>query len=471
MSMIKTIPAGSYDYEQSSPVKVAMAGLRGNDFKAFIKRAGHELAEWVRANPPKNGETYVHSIALGCTEKAGPNRNADGYPEAMLKVAHPTFEKYGRLYYNHVNQNPAKSYGVVKRSWYNEPVGRVELIIAANGTKEAAERNGGLVAEKFLDKLANDEDIPISQSVRIENDECVACGNKARTRREYCDEHKCVKYGGCKKNLGRTFDDGFTMFVQNPNKTNKFFDASDVGDTRGADRTAFVTGKVANNGLIVGGAELAEMLGLKSPVYLHSAETLKAREELTKVAALQEKMKDVIEYVPWSVLTEGKTIPLPHKQATDQERSQFLADTAQIGIVLPPHLWLAVCTGTDSSKCAEFIGDRILSPHKLLNREDALDFIAEAALPDSDLVSAVKLANYVPTVKNFEKIAALSSFTRFDKASIVGLQGDVGDEVEARYLAYQANALARQTDRSKLVLMSNDAVRHNLTQPGCPTAN
>src|SRR5262249_35273910 len=157
---------------------------------------------------------------------------------------------------------------------------RVEVITALNGTKEAAERNEGLIADRELDMLDSGHDIAVSQSVKVSHDVCTGCNHSARNRSEYCTADMC-KYGGCPTHMGRVFDDGFHLFVENPQGL--FFDLSNVSDTRGADRTAFITGKVAAAERTPGGAELAETLGLVPPEHLldpHVREGMRVLEKL-----------------------------------------------------------------------------------------------------------------------------------------------------------------------------------------------
>jgi hypothetical protein len=197
------------------------------------------------------------------------NRNGDGFKEAACRSYHNTFvtkpvTKEGAYWYkNHQNKNPLKSYGIVKASMFNEDMKRIELLVALNGTKEAAERNNGLVAEDEIEKLASGREIPVSMACKIARDQCSGCGNWARTRAEYCDETNC-KYGGLKNNMAKVAEDGHILHADNPHPN--FFDISNV--YRPADRIAYVLGhaKVASHNRVMGGAELAEMWGLAHPL-------------------------------------------------------------------------------------------------------------------------------------------------------------------------------------------------------------
>lgn len=266
--MIKTIPPGSFDFGVPATkfIKSASDGLYGNDLRTFIKRAGAKAADIMSRLSFAKGEVPIHLIAIGATEKYSCNRNFDGFTEDCCRTYHPTFVKHARWYRNHLNKDPKKSYGIVKESFYNEDMHRLELIVALNATKEAAERNGGLVADKEMEKLSNNEDIPCSMSCRIGYDVCSRCGNKARTRDDYCrgtKEGGACPGGGCKNNLGYIDEDGSITYVDNPHPT--WFDISGV--YKPADRIAYVLGRMnkSASNTVIGGAELAEQLGLTLP--------------------------------------------------------------------------------------------------------------------------------------------------------------------------------------------------------------
>lgn len=274
MSMIKVIQPHSQDFSEpvAALIKVSSRGIVGHDKQAFVKRAGAEFVDKVQHIKFAKDEIPVHLIAIGATEDYGPNRNGDGFTRECCGKYHNTFEKFARFYRDHANKNPAKSFGLVKASYYNEPMKRIELICALNGSKEAAERNGGLIADKEMDKLANEQDIPVSMACKIPFDKCSACGNTARTRAEYCDSVENgghCKAGGLKHNIGRVLADGHVLHADNPNPS--FFDISHV--FRPADRIAYVSGKLekAASNAVISGAELAEQLGVTMPFGLDTA--------------------------------------------------------------------------------------------------------------------------------------------------------------------------------------------------------
>jgi hypothetical protein len=282
--MIKIIAPGSqsFDVPTMEMVKVSNSGLRGDDLRSFVKRAGHEFADKLRDVHVAPGEQLVHLIAIGSTEAYGPNRNGDGFKSATCRKHHPTFVKHARWYRNHQNKDEAKSYGIIKLSAFNEAMKRIELLVALNATKEAADRNKGLVADKEIQKIASgSNDWGVSMACRVPFDVCSGCGNKAPSRAQYCKEASC-KYGGCYDNLTKVSADGHILHVDNPDPT--WFDISDV--YRPADRIAYVFGhmKAASAGQNVGGAHLADELGITAPYRLNFDTADDRSMELIKLA-------------------------------------------------------------------------------------------------------------------------------------------------------------------------------------------
>jgi hypothetical protein len=347
MAHIKMIPPGSYSFEeeQSRIIKVSSRGLIGNDLSDFIKRAGYDVARLVRSLEFRPGEVPVHLIAIGSTEKYGPNRNGDGFREAVCRKYHSTFVKHARFYRDHVNKDPAKSYGVVKASLFNEPMSRIELIVALNETEEAAKRNRGLVADKELEKLASGKDIGVSMACRVPYDICSGCGNRARSREEYCDEAMC-KYGGLKHNMGRLCHDGHILHADNTEPI--FFDISHV--YRPADRIAYVLGHVkAASGSPRGGAALAIEAGLSLPPYLYAASELDGPSTGRYLATLGE-LTDLEEAAGTpSVLSLTKFASFRPDQfagfspqlKTASQKGRYLLALTQRGIILPFPLFLS----------------------------------------------------------------------------------------------------------------------------------
>jgi hypothetical protein len=186
-------------------------------------------------------------------------------PVYNLETEEPHHYVANEVVVHNCNKDPQKSYGVVKLSSYNEPMHRIELVVALNGNEEAARRNGGLVATKTLEKLARG-DVGVSMACHVPYDICSVCGNKARSRAEYCkgeDEGGDCPGGGLFNKIATVLDDGTQLFARNT--VVDFFDISDV--PRPADRIAYTAGilKAASQHK-VGGAELAEQMGVAAPL-------------------------------------------------------------------------------------------------------------------------------------------------------------------------------------------------------------
>lgn len=266
---VKVISPGGWDFgiEPAQLIKVSSRGLRGNDFKEFVKRASYGLAEMVRKLTLLPGDIPTHDIIVGATEIFGPNRNGDGFRKKACRDFHHTFVKHGRAYRDHDNKDPKKSYGIVKLSSFNEDMARIELVTVYNGTKEAAERNGGLVADVEIEKLARGEDFPTSMSCLVPFDVCSSCGNQAKNRKKYCrgfDDGGSCPGGGLYRKIATFIDDPKNPVLHADNTRPLFFDKSRV--VRGADRIAFAMGlNKAASADIRGGAHLAEILGVSAP--------------------------------------------------------------------------------------------------------------------------------------------------------------------------------------------------------------
>lgn len=149
--MEKVISPNDWDFGEQTTAIVKMASggrLLGSDYKVLVKRAGEEFASRVKDIEINDDQLPVHVIALGSTESIGQNRNGDGFKEATLKKTHKTFEQHVKVFRNHKNKDPHMSYGQFKYSFYNDAMLRVELLLALNKTKEAADKYGGFVADR-----------------------------------------------------------------------------------------------------------------------------------------------------------------------------------------------------------------------------------------------------------------------------------------------------------------------------------
>jgi hypothetical protein len=358
----KLITPGSQRFGEamSQIVKISNSHrLRGDDLTEFVKRAGHQFVDALRNVTFHPGEVPIHMIAIGATEAYGPNRNGDGFKEACLRKYHNTFTKFARWYRNHSNKDPQKSYGIVKLSAYNERMRRVELIVALNGTKEAAARNGGLVADQELEKLAKeDDDFGVSMACRVPFDVCSGCHNQARHRGEYCTAQTC-KYGGLMHNITKVAADGHVLHADNPDPT--YFDISKV--YRPADRIAFVLGHAkAASGYVKSGSALAEEAGVGFPfeVLTHGmapvvATQIKLAYEL---AEIEERIhKDPVSFVGNTNRAFDPSLQPPVEGAAQfaklaELRAQAWNALAGQKVMLPVRDFLCVSLGEEHDKVA-----------------------------------------------------------------------------------------------------------------------
>jgi hypothetical protein len=355
--MLKIITPGSWQFDEpiAQMVKVSSRGLKGSDLSIFIKRAGHRFADEIQNIKLDAGDIPVHLIAIGSTEFYGPNRNGDGFKEATCKKDHDTFVKHARWYRNHKNKNPDKSFGLVKASHYNPEMKRIELLVVLNSTKEAAARNGGLLATDEMEKLANGNDIAVSMACRVPFDVCSGCGNKARNRSEYCTGALC-KHGGLSSKIGTVLENGHILHADNPDPT--FFDISKV--FRPADRIAYTMGKLekaAAAGAVISGAELAEDMQLSTPLdfsldgaasalvisQLKTAQQLSGAETMTaewahKAVACSPQVRASAQFPDVKFVTTTKV-------------AQMTCALAEQGIVLPVEEFLVMIQG-DAEKAA-----------------------------------------------------------------------------------------------------------------------
>lgn len=167
-----------------------------------------ELSKYIAELPEDKNFTYVLCNALSAGEYYGSNRNGDYFPEAALKEYHKTFEALGHVYRLHQNKDPQKSIGKVVFSHYNPQMHRVELILKLDNT----------LAKDEIEKLKKGDKPATSMGAKVPFDVCSICGNKAKTRGEYCKH--------LKEQLNQILPTG--QKVYSINTMPKFFDLSIV---------------------------------------------------------------------------------------------------------------------------------------------------------------------------------------------------------------------------------------------------
>lgn len=254
----------------------------------LTKKAAHsEIIAFIEKLTPKEGYTYLHINAMTAGEYHGANRNHDYFPEDNLKAHFKTFETSpAHVFRSHINKDPNKAYGKVIFAVYNDYMHRVELI---------AECPNELV-EDINARIQKGEFPSTSMACRTPWDTCSICGHKAKSRQEYCSH--------LSRELGKLYPDGRKTFAINDAPLH-FFDISIV--IRPADVNSSILQKVAENGNVIGSAELAEIEGLTEK----QADEKKA--ELKKWSAFIKEISDgtvmASEEDPTNIL--DKTLDLP----------------------------------------------------------------------------------------------------------------------------------------------------------------
>lgn len=150
--MIKSILSGSFGFNDPVAQIVPAHSRSGVDPRWLAKRAASSPIDFSGIES-KPDETLVHMIAVGDGETYGPNRNGDYFPKAANQKYHRTFLN-GHYFHNHQNHDPALAFGRVAASGYNEPMGRIELVVGLNNQKCAED----------LHDLSTNGEFPVSMS-------------------------------------------------------------------------------------------------------------------------------------------------------------------------------------------------------------------------------------------------------------------------------------------------------------------
>jgi hypothetical protein len=295
--MLKLVLSNSFDFGMPAASLIDVYS-KGIDRCWLEKRAAvltREIADLV----PERGHSYIQLITMGAQEFMGFNRNGDGFNEkrGMFELAEPkkgvdkiiqmsdgltkyhsTFKKNAHVFKHHRNDDPAKSIGEIYAEAYNPEMHRGELIIkVANDHPDWRDT---------VEDLARGKDAAFSMACKVAYDICSYCGNRARTRREYCDH--------LLKDMTDMDKSGHAIFAINDEPN--FFDISKVA--RPADRIAWSLRKVAAYELApIGGAALAEEFGLTEPSAALTRSSLAAsRQKLAaveKLSAIEKKVDSV----------------------------------------------------------------------------------------------------------------------------------------------------------------------------------
>lgn len=298
---------------------------------SLLKTASNAIQEhWASMDRDPN-KAYLHVLAMTNSEKYGPNNNGDFFKGDDLRNDHKNFLKTAHVYLHHVNKDPKKSLGKPIYSFYNENMERVELILELD-------KNSSFAADTVR-KIKDGEQIYVSMGVSVQYDVCSICGNKAKSRQQYC-EH--LRY-----NMNRIMPDGRQVYAINPSPL-KFFDISIVA--RPADRIAWALDKAASQDFQYNCfAEMAKTsaeLGEDATDYRRSLEGLDKLSELIKkidgdIVEMQDGKEDSI-----NVLRRMRELGLKHldyptldfEEMEDMDVSPGCLIRGIVGAGVPPSL-------------------------------------------------------------------------------------------------------------------------------------
>lgn len=256
--MLKLIDLDS-SYFQDEPL-VKLINLDKSSTNGLVKRAADsQIDAFVSDLKPEPNKIYVHILAMGAGEYYGANRNADFFPEENLKKFHDTFvTSPAHIFKHHINKNPDIAIGRVVFSFYNDRMHRVEVIAWVDRDK----------GYDYVKRIEAGEFPATSMACHTPYDTCSVCGNRAKSRSEYCVH--------LRTELGKIMPDGRKVMSINDGPL-RFFDQSFV--FKPADVTSSVLQKVAfaKSEPVLGSAENAEMHSL-----VEKAAEIKKLSELIK---------------------------------------------------------------------------------------------------------------------------------------------------------------------------------------------
>jgi len=120
---------------------------------------------------PDKDHVAIHLAALGDFEHYGFNRNFDSFPKQACVDRHETFVTHGAVFEHHKNRDRDKNMGTIVKSAYNEPMGRIELLIHAHKDKAA----------EHLSRLEKTGEVSFSMACKVPNDRCYVAGTQILT--------------------------------------------------------------------------------------------------------------------------------------------------------------------------------------------------------------------------------------------------------------------------------------------------
>jgi len=224
----------------------------GQSIKKLAGPVMPEIQDWLGTYKSDMENIALLVNALGASEYYGSNVNGDRFRWPVLEhdcrthgpkdhgiddFTNKIIPPYGywtfytaHAFAHHRNKDPNRAFGTIQVACLNPAMKRVELVVLVNRDKALC--NG---AAEVVAKIDDGHYPSTSMGCRTPYDICEICGNKSKTRKDYCIHIK--KYG-----MGHIFPDGRQVSVDNPYP--RFFDISFV--FIGADKTSWVMSKLAS---------------------------------------------------------------------------------------------------------------------------------------------------------------------------------------------------------------------------------
>jgi len=441
--------------------KIVDLHSRGIDRDWMQKRAA-VLTKEIAGVMPEKDCTFIHAISMGAGEFYGSNRNGDFFNAKSARVEfpepekdgpksrmlsggltdfHSTFTKYGKVYHDHVNKDPALASGEIVAEAYNPDMHRGELLIKLQNDKWAPE----------LEKMARGEDTFWSMSCKVPFDTCSVCGHQAPSRKQYCDhlanEMSQVKSGGHQ--------------VYAINDRPCFFDFSGV--FRPADRIAYGLHKVASTGQMpeefIPSTMLAEMWGLKVPnSVLYDSSPRPVQEKLAameRLAAMEKQIEATGRLFNPSVDAGVANGSLPEGEL-DKLRSvdwnSLMGALAQAQVCLPMKDFFRLMLGNKYDSVAGELGSaQSLLPgifSRMLNGGDGVEDVTGTTAYDPETSAMPKcVRDVIESVKSSmslgsEPVGRRLSITIIRGGSPGGLRKLSADRSVSKTAAYMAKQYA-----------------------------
>lgn len=320
------------------------------------------IQDWLGTYKSDSSKIAILVNALGASEFWGQNVNGDIFPESALihdcrchpGEQHPIDDFTGKVvppygywtflnafpYVHHRNKDPTRAFGKVVVTCWNPTMKRVELIVLID--RHLAMQHG---AQHIVDRIDRGEYPDVSMGCRVPYDICTVCGNKSKTRNDYCS---CVKNIG----MGKILDDGRRIGVINTYP--RFFDISFV--FIGADKTAKMMCKLGSVWVPRSVAEAEEAYSFEEDVN-GLIKAACGRDSCTECRGKCKMAEPRIEGVPLQESDRILSGKLKRKVTPEEETSPI---TAGARSVLPPLLAAQPALGRAARGAAFTLGLREL---------------------------------------------------------------------------------------------------------------